>query len=403
MCRFFLTTKSTKDIFRAFCFLRNGLVVTNQRANLLILLFLVSTLLLCSSCNRIPFIPRLEIDSFPESNDSVETMEVKGVVYTRVINPQAALDPLAPPAIWVPGQVYRSGKFLAYTKDLPKPTAVTESIGSSLSDDAATDTQTAAESADFSVEEGGEELLSKTLPVIPPLRRRALLFPSRTTHQHPEIATLLSLELENKLPLRIANIHDQALLDKGRLLRRRSEISTEIKTWLKLSPGPPEAQFIIFLASTPGRKYEYYTCTWIDAQTGDNIASFTFRADLQGNLLLPLVPNNPVPLLRLVNSTPWWCRISPRDEENSFLLDAGHRSDLRYGRKLQVFRQSAPIKDPKTKNRLGYVFTEPLGFITVVDFFGADGSLAQARTPLTSDFERAYAVKIIEVEENEEN
>lgn len=346
--------------------------------------------------------PRLEIDSFPESNDAIETMEVRGVVYTRAINPQAALDPLAPPAIWIPSQVYQSGKYLAYTADLPKTATETESADSNLTGDAAAADMQTADSSDFNTKESAEEQLTETAPVIPPLRRRALLFPTRTSQLHPEIATLLSLELENKLPLRIADCHDQILLEKGRLLKQRSEIATEIKAWLKLSSATPEVQFILFLTTTTGRKYEYYTCTWIDAQTGDNVASFTFRADLNGNLLLPLVPNDPVPLLRLVESTTWWCRISSRDEENNFLLDAGHRSDLRQGRELQVFRQSAQVNDPQNKSKLGFIFTEPLGFITVVDFFGADGSLAQARTPLTGDFDQAYAVKIAEVEEKTE-
>ena len=361
---------------------------------------MLSALLFCSSCTRLPFMPQLEIDSFPESNDAIETMEVKGVVYTRVVNPQAALDPSAPPTLWVPGQVYQSGKYLAYTADLPKSVMEnTETADSNLTDDpAAADIQT-ADSGDFNAEESGEELLSETTPVIPPLRRRALLFPTRTSQLHPEIATLLSLELENKLPLRIADCHDQALLDKGRLLKQRSEISSEIKRWLKLSSEPPETQFILFLTTTTGRKYEYYTCTWIDAQTGDNVASFTFRSDFKGNLILPLVPNDPVPLLRLIDATTWWCRISSGDEENTFLLDAGHRSDLRQGRELLVFREAAQIDDPQNKSKLGFVFTEPLGFITVVDFFGADGSLAQARTPLAGDFKHAYAVKIAETEE----
>ncbi|MEA3332215.1 MAG: hypothetical protein U9Q58_01275 [Pseudomonadota bacterium] len=342
--------------------------------------------------------PRLEIDSFPESNDAIETMEVRGVVYTRVINPQAALDPLAPPALWVPGQAYQSGKYLAYTADLAKSATETESADSNLTGDPATADMQTADSSDYNAKESREDLLTETTPATPPLRRRVLLFPSRTSQLHPEIATLLSLELENKLPLRIADCRDQVLLNKGRLLKQRSEISAEIKSWLKLSSGPPEVQFILFLTTTTGRKYEYYTCTWIDAQTGDNVASFTFRTDLKGNLLLPLVPNDPVPLLRLIDSTTWWCRINSRDEENNFLLDAGHRSNLRQGRELQIFRQSAAIEDPQNKSTLGFLFTEPLGLVTVVDFFGDDSSLAQARTPLSGDFDQAYAVKIAERE-----
>ena len=341
--------------------------------------------------------PRLEIDSFPEYNDSIETMEVKGVVYTRVVNPQAALDPEAPPAIWVPASVYQNGKYLAYTADLLKLTAQTEAADSSISDDPGTRLQT----ADGTGLSGatGEEQLTETPPAIPLLRRRVLLFPSRCSRQHPEIATLLSLELENKLPLRIADCHDQNLLNKTYMLNQSDEISALIQTWLKQSSGAPTVQFIIFLTTSPGRNYQYHTCTWIDAQTGNNVASFTFRASLKGQLLLPLVPNDPVPLLRLIESTPWWCRISKRDKEESYLLDAGHRSDLRYGRELQVFRQATSIKDPRNKKNLGFVFTEPIGFVSVVDFFGADGSLAQARTPLSGNFNQAYAVKITEVKE----
>ena len=376
--------------------------MTNQRPALFLLLFIVSILLLHSGCNRIPFIPRLEIDSFPESNDSIETMEVRGVVYTRVINPQTALDPEAPPAIWVPAQVYQSGKYLAYTADLPKPAVATESADSDLAGDETCSKVQTAVKTDLDVKADGEEQLTETPPAIPTLRRRALLFPTRTSRRHPEIATLLSLELEDKLPLRITDCQDQTLLDKGSLLNQRSEITTEINTWLNQSSKPQTVQFIIFLTTTKGRNYQYYTCSWIDAQTGANIASFTFRANLKGELLRPLVPNDPVPLLRLIESTPWWCRISKRDEENSYLLEAGHRSDLRYGRKLQVFRQAIPIKDPKNKKNLGFIFTEPLGFVSVVDFFGADGSLAQTRTPLSGDFDQAYAVKITEEEKSTE-
>ena len=374
-------------------------MIPTQRLVLFPLLFIIATLFLLSSCNRIPFLPRLEIDSFPESNDSIETMEVRGVVYTRVVNPQAALDPLAPATLWVPTQVYRSGEYTAYTENLAKPVATIAAADNSLSDDATTEMQTTASTV-LDTKSAGEEQLTETSPVIPPLRRRALLFPSRSSLKHPEIATLLSLELEDKLPLRVADCHDQLLLDKGRFLIQRSEIATEIKAWLKHHSGPPTVQFIIFMTTTPGRNYQYHTCTWVDAQTGINVASVTFRANLKGELLRPLVPNDPVPLKHLIESTPWWCQISKGDEESSYLLEAGHRSDLRYGRKLQVFRQAVPVKDPKNKKNLGFVFTEALGFVTVVDFFGADGSIAQALTPFLDDFDQAYAVKITEVEEN---
>ncbi|MCD6292943.1 MAG: hypothetical protein J7M09_05755 [Deltaproteobacteria bacterium] len=342
---------------------------------------------------------RYEIDSFPESNDLTETMEVKGIIYTRVVNPQAALDPLAPPAIWVPGQVYQSGKYTAYTANLPKAATVA-AADNDLTDNTAAAMQPADRNNNLIAENSSEEQLTEATPKIPILRRRALLFPTITSRLHPEIVTLLSLEFENKLPLRIADCHDQTLLKKGRLLKQRGEISANIKKWLQRSSEPPEVQFILFLTAKTGRKYQYYTCTWIDSQTGDNVASFTFRADLKGNLLRPLVPNDPVPLARLIDSTNWWCRISSGAQENIFQLDAGHRSDLQQGRELQVFRRSTQINDPRNKQKLGFFFTEPIGLVTVVDFYGADGSLAQARTPLTGDFNQAYAVMIIEAEEN---
>lgn len=324
-------------------------------------------------------------------------MEVRGVIYARVVNPQAALDPEAPPAIWVPAQVYQSGKHSAYTADLPKTAAATELADNRLANDNTTEMLTAGNST-LATETSAEEQLAEIPTEIPPLRRRVLLFPSQTSLQQPEIATLLNLELEDKLPLRVADCHDQALLDKGRLLNQRSEIATAIKTWLNDSPELPMVQFIIFLTTTPGRNYNYYTCSWIDAQTGSHTASFSFRANLNGQLLLPLVPNDPIPLLRLVDSTLWWCRIINGDEENSYLLSAGHRSDLRYGRNLQVFQRAAPIKDPKNSKILGFEFTKPLGVVSIVDFFGDDSSIAQTLTPLSNNFDQAYAVEITEVE-----
>ena len=377
-------------------------MIPNQRRLRLPLLLIITTLFLLSSCSRLPFLPRLEIDSFPENNDLIETMEVRGVVYTRVVNPKAALDPGAPAGLWIPIQVYRSGKYTAYTKNIAKPATTVTAPDNGLNAAPPTDIPTAG-SPVLAAQTSEAEPLTETLPVIPLLRRRALLFPSRSSLQHPEIATLLSLELEDKLPLRVIDCHDQSLLDEGRFRNQRSEISTAIKTWLKSSSGPPTVQFIIFMSTTPGRNYQYYTCTWIDAQTGVNVASFTFRANLKGELLRPLVPNDPVPLKHLIEATPWWCRISKGDKEHRYLFDAGHRSNLRYGRKLQVFRQAIPIEDPQNKKKLGFVFSEALGLVTVVDFFGADGSIAQSRAPFFDDFDQAYAVKITDPEEENKN
>ncbi len=368
--------------------------MANKQRALWGILFITTALCLLVSCNRIPFLPQLEIDSFAQSHDAIESMEVKGVIYVRVINPQNALDPTAPTTIWVPNQVYQSGNHTAFTADLPKPAVNSELADKSLDDDQNTAALTAGNSSLAQETSAEEELLPETPPAILPLRRRALLFPSRASLQHPEIATLLSLELENKLPLRVIDCPDQTLLENGRLLNQRSEITTAVKTWLKDSPELPMVQFIIFLSTSHGRKYHYYTCSWIDAQTGVTVAAFSFRANLAGQLLLPLVPNDPIPLLQLVDSTLWWCRIKPGDQENRYLLEAGHRSDLAYGRKLQVFAQADLIKDPKNRKELGFAFKKSLVIVSIIDFFGADGSIAQALTPLSNNFDHAYAVAI---------
>jgi hypothetical protein len=355
----------------------------------------IASLLLLAGCN-IPFLPRHEIDSFPMDNELVETMEVKGILYNRVVNPKAAGDPDAPAAIWVPGSACQSGSYEPYTAFLPKPEEHRKLAADGRP--AATAMPAAAARAATSKTElanttltAEDELQDKTR-VILPLRRRALLFPSRTSISRPEIVSLLSIELEEKLPLRIDEIKDLKLLEQGRLLLERPEIAQAARKWLKAQKIPTPFQFIIFLDHSSGHNFNFYTCTWIDAQTGNSVATFTFRANLEGRLLEPLVPDNPVPLLRLVNSTSWWCKIRSRTEDDSYLLEAGHRSDLAYGRELTVFRKAVPIRDPKNRNRLGFLFREALGEVNVVDFFAADASLAQARTPLSGSFKSAWAV-----------
>ena len=339
---------------------------------------------------HIPFWPRLDIDSFPITDELVETMEVKKVVYVRVNNPAAADSSMAEPTLWIPASIYQSGKYVAASVNLPQPQKV-----AALPDIAADGNPAEVNvDSDYTKDIPTEEQLTESPPVILPLRRRALLFPTRITQIRPEIATLLSLELEKKLPLRVQESQDPALLEKGRLLLQPSEITREVKTWLKNSRVPASVQFVLFLTTTPGRQYQFYTCTWIDAQTGDNVATFTFRADLNGRLLLPLVPNHPTPLLRLIDSTTWWCKVKSRPEDRLYVLEAGHRSDLNYGRELKVFTKAVSIIDPKTKNHLGFHFNEPLGHISVIDFFAADGSLGQSRTPLSADFSEAWAVEV---------
>ncbi len=362
----------------------------------LALSLIIASLLLLAGCN-IPFLPRQEIDSFPMDNELIETMEVTGILYTLVVNPQAAGDPDAPAAIWVPSSAYQRGSYEVYTEYLPKPEEHPEITRAEPATD---EIPTSAAPGEISQDEitaavlDREEELKDNLKVNLKLRRRALLFPSRISIIRPEIVTLLSLELEDKLPLRVDETRDPKLLQQGRLLLNRSEITHKAQKWLQNQEIPTPFQFIIFLDSSPGRNCQFYTCTWIDAQTGNRVATFTFRTNLEGKLLRPLVPENPVPLQNLINSTSWWCKIRSRQEADNYLLEAGHRSDLDYGRELTVFRKAVPIKDPKSRDRLGFLFREALGVVNVVDFFAADDSLAQAQLPLSDSFKSAWAVAI---------
>jgi len=357
------------------------------------LLFAVLFSVILAGCH-IPFWPRLEIDSFPLTNELIESMEVQGVVYVRVNNPAAAEDSAAEPTLWVPASVYQSGKYTASAVNLPQPEKVTAPTAVASQTSTTADQSAPNPDAGLPEDTPTEEQLTASPPVILPLRRRVLLFPTRITQVRPEIATLLSLELEAKLPLRVQESQNSALREKGRLMNQPAEITLAVKKWLKNRGIPAPVQFILFLTTSPGRNFQFYTCTWIDAQTGDNVATFTFRADLKGQLLLPMVPNHPTPLLRLIDSTSWWCKIKSRSDDKLYVLEAGHRSNLNYGRELQVFAQAADIYDPKTKTHLGFRFQEPLGTVSVVDFFAADGSLGQARTPLAADFSKAWAVEV---------
>ncbi len=372
----------------------------NSRLKSLFLAVLFAVIL--AGCH-IPFWPRLEIDSFPLTNELIETMEVQKVIYVRVNNPAAAGDSAAEPTLWIPASVYQSGKYTAAAVNLPQPKKVAAPTAVAGAAPATARQEATGTDSSLAAEIPSEEQLTASPPLILPLRRRVLLFPTRITQVRPEIATLLSLELEAKLPLRVQESQNSAWREKGRLMNQPAEISNAVKKWLKSRGIPAPVQFVLFLTTSPGRHYQFYTCTWIDAQTGNNVAAFTFRADLNGQLLLPLVPNHPTPLLRLINSSSWWCKIKSRSEDQLFMLEAGHRSDLNYGRELQVFTKATDIYDSKTKTYLGFRFQGPLGAVSVVDFFAADGSLGQARTPLATDFTEAWAVEMATPERKPEN
>ncbi len=364
-----------------------------QRLTGLALLLITASLLLLAGCH-VPFLPQNEIDSFPLDEELIETMEVQGIRYTRVINPQAAGDPTAPAAIWVPSSAAQGGSYQAYTAFLPRTDEQSEvAAAGSAAAPAAAATETAVNEESSAAETRENELQEKQ-NVDLPLRRRALIFPSRISAKRPDIISLLSLELEERLPLRVNESEDPALRQSGRLLSSRAEIGKAARNWLKKQKIPTTFQFLIYIDSSSGRNFHFYTCTWIDAQTGNKVASFTFRADLKGRLLRPLVPDNPAPLRHLVNATSWWCKIRSRKEVDNYLLEAGHLSDLNYGRKLTVFNKVTPIRDPRSKKPLGFLFSEALGEVYVSDFFAADGSLAQSRKPLKASFKEAWALEI---------
>ncbi len=346
--------------------------------------------LLLASCDYLPFMPRLEIDKFPVDTQPLETMEVRDVIYVRVENPARLSDPEAPATIWIPASVFKAGNYKAYTADLPHPKPVEVAANTPKNQNSPTPTE---ETGSLQSEEQLER--EKTPASDLTLRRRILLFPDRISWRHPEITTQLSVEMEEKLPLRFVAFQDTDRERRGQLLSQKNEIMSAIRKWLSRHEGPPPVQFVVFLTASPGRDRQYFTCHWVDAQTGDRVAAFTFMRGLDGRLWYPLVPTDPQPLVNLVCATPWWCRLqrSP-DNEELFRLTAGHLSNLSYGLELQVFRKALKIRDPRRGKRLGFLFTQPVGRVSVIDFFGEDGAFARARIPLPGNFQKGFAVEI---------
>ncbi|NPA25364.1 MAG: hypothetical protein GXO34_06025 [Deltaproteobacteria bacterium] len=345
--------------------------------------------LVLAACDHLPFMPRLEIDKFPADTQLLETMEVRDVIYVRVENPARLSDPEAPETIWIPASVFKAGNYKAYTANLPqpKPVEVAANTPGNLKTPAPTSEKPPLQ---------GEERLQESAPATDlTLRRRILLFPDRISHHAPAITTQLSVEMEEKLPLRFVTFQDPDLEQRGRLLSQKPEIMAAIRKWLARYEGPPPVQFVVFLTTSIGRDRQYFTCNWVDAQTGDRVAAFTFMRGLDGRLWYPLVPTDPEPLVNLVTATPWWCRLqrSP-DNDKLYRLNAGHRSNLHYGLELMVYRQALKIMDPQGNRQLGFVFDQPAGRVSVVDFYGDDGAFAKARKPLPDDLQKGFAVEI---------
>lgn len=347
---------------------------------------LAATLMLVAAC-RIPFLPRLEIDHFPETGEQLETMEVRGIVYARVLNPRADDSSETPATVWVPMPVYLAGNYQPYSPPLANPASTTMVA---TSEPAATSAGGAAigSSGNNPLE---EELKSPQQPAkISFLRRRALLFPTRTATLRPELVTRLELELEEELPLRVYSDTAPDLQDAAGRRHHPGEIRQAIADWLENTTEPVDFQFILYLYSRPSSNGQLYVCALVDAQNAEPLASFTFPESRAGRLPARLVPGEALPLRNLVSSASWWCRIYSRPDDDLYRLRAGHRSGLDYGQRLKVFTRADLIKD--SGQSLGFRFSRPLGEITVVEFFGDDGALGQAVPALTGTFTQAFAV-----------
>ncbi|MBN2706837.1 MAG: hypothetical protein JXR89_10395 [Deltaproteobacteria bacterium] len=362
----------------------------------LLFLLLCTLIFMLAGCS-LPFLPRLEIDRFSEDgNSGFETMEVKGVVYIRVSNPQATSDPEAAPTLWIPMQVYRAGRYQAYRESIPAAELA------AIKGENAKEHTVAPESSPAETpltkttaieEESLQDRAADTAVEAPPLRRRAFVFPSRSSILRPDLVSLLIMELEEKLPLRVLQNLEEKFAQPYRLLNQRGELLRAGRDWLQAQAQPQSAQFIIFLSHHAGANLHYYTCDWIDSQTGENVASFTFKETPAGRLLLPLVPNDPTPLRKLVTAASWWCRIGAKDEDQ-FILEAGHRSGIRPGQQLEIFAAANTIKDPMNGKILGLSFIQPLGKITIIDFFGDDGSIGRMENGGETGLLQAYATEI---------
>ncbi|MBW1645940.1 MAG: hypothetical protein JRJ56_06390, partial [Deltaproteobacteria bacterium] len=92
---------------------------TRRRVAALLLLAAAGFL---ASCSGFHLLPRQEIDKFRQiDRQPVETMEVRGVIYVKVVNPAAKEDENAPRSIWIPENIYRRGGYQpAKTKLLAK-------------------------------------------------------------------------------------------------------------------------------------------------------------------------------------------------------------------------------------------------------------------------------------------
>ncbi len=358
------------------------------------LLLLLAAVCLCS-CSGFHLTPRQEIDTFSRIDEQpVETMEVQGIVYVKVVNPAAAKDESAPASIWIPLNIYRRGGYQpSKTPLLAKLEKQVRQEKAALAAARQPHAAGAAPSPGSAVPAPApmpatagvrEEQLGTPAPAPAPppapLRRRALIFPSYITGRQPEIISQLSLELEEQLPLDLLPRKAVPPREDSWQTNDLSTLQQQIRQWLRERPGIPAVQFIITVTTLKGTLQPCYQVTFFEAQTATTVASFTFCR--QGRPGQRFVPAHPRPLVRLLLTSPWWCFVRPGPGASKVYLTAGQKSGLTTGRRLQLCQPARRIIDPVKKISLGYAFGPPLGEAVVTEFFGQNGAVARLDKPL---------------------
>ena len=356
-------------------------------ARLLLLLGVAATL---SACYRLPFLPHREIDSFePVASELTETMEIRGVTYVRVLNPDSSdKDQENPATIWVPLDVFRRGTYQPYQLQLAKKSpppataaAKTEPPGAGEKLSAASlpvaaplpETKTLAEEK---LVDTGE----KEQPL--PLRRRGIFFPSRATIRYPQITSQLMIELEQQLPLTMLAVGYIPPRSDSWQTNDTDTLIAQSRNWLKGVKNLPPAQLIFLLTEIPSSFYLRFQVSILDAQTANPVASFSIVINPAGGRAVNLVPPHPQPLVQLVLTSPWWCAVTPGHDHQTVFLAAGQKSRVTAGLHLQLRQPAVKIFDPKDGSLLGFAMGKPLAEAVVTDFFGQDGAIARLRSPL---------------------